>query len=241
MDTFFAGYARLAVVIKKEPRMVCPCAWRSIPFLLLPFLLSSCSLSLFPGYHPHKGLQGTFPTSWFQADSGHFLFNAQIDLMKSHFSGLMVIKPEPVSYRVVFLSEVGLKLIDLELFQNGQVKVHYMLEAMDRRSLIRILGNDMNLVLLNGYADQSPVILKQKGSSDIICRYTSGGRKHYYFLRDPHGKPYQGKKTACLSNKVRADFFGNPVSGPDSIMINHYNFHLSIRLNRIDQYNHVAE
>lgn len=241
MYALFSACNRLALVIKNTIRMVCPCTCRNLFLISLTFLSTSCSLSLFPGYHPHKAHQGTVPTSWFQADSGHFLFNAQIELMKNHFSGLMVIKPEPVSYRVVFLSEVGLKLIDLELLHNGQVKVHYVLESMDRKSLIRTLVNDMNLMLLNGLEEQSPVILEEKGSADIICRYKSGGRKHYYYLRDPLGKPYQGKQTACLNNKVRADFFGNPVSGPDSIRINHYNFRLSIRLNSINPYTHAAE
>ena len=34
------------------------------------------------------------PVSWFHSDTSHYLFNTKIDILKNHFSGLMVIKPE---------------------------------------------------------------------------------------------------------------------------------------------------
>lgn len=211
----------------------------SLPLLLL---FSGCSLSLFPGYHPLTDSRAVFPVSWFQSDSGHFLFNTKIDLMRDHFSGLMVIKPENgKSYRVVFLTEVGLKVFDMEFMPGGQMKVHYIVDAINRKMLINKLSNDLSLVLMNGMSAIQFDILSHKDSKDIIFRYNHGNKRNYYFLNGTNNQPYLARQTAGLANKVRVSFFGNPVTGIDSLKIKHDNFRLNINLYRINENSYVTE
>ncbi len=210
----------------------------------LPLLLtiSSCSLSLFPGYHRQNESVAITPVSWFQPDSAHFLFNTKVDLMKNHFSGLMVVKPYPNgSYRVVFITEVGLKIFDLEFLPDSQVKAHFIMDAMNRKSLVNTLSNDISLVLMNGLQGIQPEVLGLTDSQDLVFRYKKGNRKNYYFIGADCNKPYLARQVAGITNKVSAHLYGNPVTGIDSVKIKHDNFRLAIILYRIIENNHAAE
>jgi len=205
-------------------------------------LQTGCSLSLFPGYHPQPSSRAVAPVSWFQKDTGYFLFDTKIDLMKNHFSGLMVIKPDTESsFRVVFITEVGLKIFDLEFMPASGMKVHYILDAMNRKALINKLSSDISLVLMNDAAVKQPDVLRHKDSHDLIFRYKNGNKRNYYFLGETGERPYFARQTSCLVSKVRANFYGNPVTGIDSVKIKHDNLRLDIHFQRIKENSYVAE
>jgi hypothetical protein len=176
------------------------------------------------------------------ADTGHFLFNARIDLMKNHFSGLMVVKPYAVgSYRVVFLTELGMKVFDMEFLPDREVKIHYIMESMNRKALVKTLTNDISLVLMNGLSGLDYELLARHHSTDTIFRYRDKRKRNYYYTAGTADKPYFLKQTSCITNKVRADLCGTD-AGIDSVKITHYNIRLAIALYRIrEEYNDVAE
>jgi hypothetical protein len=207
-----------------------------MPILTLFLLASSCSLSLFPGYHKQQNASVTGLDSWFRTDTGHFLFNTTIDIFKKHFSGIMVVKPVEGSYRVVFITEVGLKIFDMEFRSDSLMKVHYIMEAMNKKALVNTLSNDIGLVLMNDLPSAGkPEILRHRHAPDIIYRYRHDGMKNYYYLNSADPRPYFVKQTGCVTNKVRADIFGNKDTGIDSVKIRHYNLRLSINLYRINE------
>jgi hypothetical protein len=202
-------------------------------FLLL-FVMSGCSVSMFNGYHKQNEPAETLPEFWFHADSGYFLFSTGIDLMKNRFTGLMVVKPGGNnSYRVIFITEMGLKIFDMEFFPDRDTQVHYIMEAMNKKALVKTLVNDMSLVLMNHLPGLQPILYSHKNSPDNVFRYQTGCLKTYYHVTDSVGKPYMALQTGCLTNKVKADIYGNNITGVDSVKLEHYNFRLSIKLKRI--------
>jgi hypothetical protein len=208
----------------------------------MPPLFAGCSISLVSGYRSYSGEETITPVSWFTSDTGHYLFNTKIDVFKNHFSGLMIVKPEPnESYRVVFITEVGLKIFDMGFLPDSQVNIHYMMDAMNRKKLIKILSNDISLVLMNGLKVRKPEMLAHTNPNHIVFRYRNGNRRNDYLLSEDSKKPYLAKQTACFTNKVKAELYGNPVSGIDSVKIKHYHLRLSIDLYRINEHNHVTE
>ena len=211
--------------------------------VLILFFISGCSVSLFNGYQKDLRYGGEEPVSWFRADSGHFLFTTKIDMMKNHLSGLMVIKPlASGSCRVVFITEVGLKLLDMEFHPEKPVQIHYIIDAMNRRALLNTLTNDLELVLMTRVPASEPKVLRPRHSQDIVFRYRDNGRKNDYTVALPDGRPYHVLQTAGIFKKVKADFFGTVTAGLDSIKIDHYNIRLKINLYRIiEENNHAGE
>jgi len=199
-------------------------------------MTSSCSVSLFKGYNRYNATSTTVPESWFRPDTGYFLFNTGIDIMENHFSGLMVVKPaDNGSYRVVFITEVGIKIFDMEFFADRPMKLHYIMEAVNKRLLVKMLANDISMLLMNRIPGLKPEIFNKKNSDDVIYRYNWDGRKNYYHVSDARHSPYKVIQVKCLHNKVKADIFGNEEAGIDSVRISHYNYNLTIDLNKIQE------
>src|SRR4030042_6019263 len=112
-------------------------------------LLSGCSFSLINNFQRiSEAAVNNNVIPWFQGDTNRFLFYTNIDIYKNHFGGLMVIKPfTENSHRVLFITEVGIKIFDMELFRNGDFILHYCMDALNRKSVIRTLKNDIGLLI----------------------------------------------------------------------------------------------
>ena len=202
--------------------------------IVLLLLNNSCSVSIFPGYKSANDTVHSSPVSWFQTDTGHYLFNTKIDLMKNHFSGLMVIKPAGVdNYRVVMITETGLKILDMEFSPDKAVQVHYIMEAMNRKTLIKTLSNDISLVLMNHLSHAQPEILTEKGSGDAVFKYRYKGKQFYYYMHENEINPYFVKQVRGITHQVNAGFYGKAGTGPDSILISHQHIALTVHLYRI--------
>jgi hypothetical protein len=216
-----------------------------IVILLVPvtLFLNSCSAGLFRGYRHFTGSEITAPESWFPDDSGHYLFTTGIDIMKNHFSGLMVFKATGKdTFRAVMITEVGLKVLDMEIFPDGATRVHYIMEGLNKKALIRTLGNDFSLILMNQLSGLSPKALVDKNTGDMMFRYAVQPKKASYFLKNKSARPYALQQRGWLARQVKADFYGNEASGIDSINVRHQRMGLLINLHRIIEDNdHAAQ
>lgn len=184
------------------------------------------------------------PVSWFRADTGHFLFSTKIDILKNHFSGLMVIKPEGAgNYRVVMITETGLKILDMEFFPDTDPKVHYIMEAMNRSMLIRTLSNDISLILMNQLSLTTPKRLIEKRSGDAVFKYRiKGGGRFYYYVKESAINPFFVRQVRGITNKAKATFYGQAGNGPDSVLLSHQQIKLTVHLYRIiEETSHVDE
>lgn len=155
-----------------------------------------------------------------------------------------MVKPEATDhYRVVFITEVGLKVFDLEFLPGEEPVVHYAMEAMNRKALVSTLKNDIGLVLMHNITVTQPDILRQKGNSDLVLQYKNDGNKNRYHFRDIEvDRPYQVRQMSGITSKVRAGFYGSKTSGIDSVKIAHANIKLTIDLYRIhEEVNHADE
>ena len=209
--------------------------WGMVLSVLLVFILTnSCGtlpkVSLPPGAHER-------PVSWFRSDTGHFLFNTSINVMKNHFSGLTVVKPLKMdNYRVIMITETGLKILDMEFFPDSLPKVHYIMEQMNRRILVRTLQKDMSIMLMNHLQNTAPVwydnFIINPGNTAL---FKVNGEKYFYIM-----EPEQVRPSVALLGKgrkfnVEVNFFGTPDRGIDSLKLSHNNINLSIRLSRIHE------
>ncbi len=163
--------------------------------------------------------------------------------MKKHFSGLMVVKTSGTgAYRVVMITEVGLKVFDMEFAPDTTVKMHYIMDPMNKKVLINTLSDDISLILMNRTVTMKPDRLSDKRSNDQVFRYKDHGRKYYYYVAGGSEFPHFAKQTGRITNKVKAYLYGNKNSGIDSLNISHYNFGLTIHLQRINEItDHASE
>lgn len=204
--------------------------------ILIVHLVLSCSASDAGKLSPLKE-SFTRPVSWFDSQSGRYLFNTSIDAIGNHYSGITVVKPmDKGNYRTVMMTETGLKIFDMEFFPDSVRVIHYIMEPLNRKILIKVLTRDISLILMNyGSKENHPCFRSEgdNGSRVVVCK--SGREKYYYVMKPENPKPDQVRLLKGRKVKVSVDYFGNPESGADSIKLSHKNIDLSIGLFRIPE------
>jgi hypothetical protein len=199
-------------------------------------LLSGCSLSLFNNFKPLPEAAGNRKDvfSWFQGDTNRFLFQSYIDIYSNHFSGLMFIKPlNGNSHRTVFITEVGIKIFDMEFFRNGDFKLYYCMEELNRKTIINTLKNDIGIMLNNIPENGTWKMMQEKNDGRIIIKskYYNGVR--YCFINKKTNKVDELIQTGAFLKKVNMRFYSTDGAEIDSINISHYNLKLKIHLSKL--------
>jgi len=205
-----------------------------LPLLMLIFCFSGCSYGLLKGYQKAEQVSIT-PVSWFKTESDHLLMNTRIDVMKNHFSGLMVIKPlSNEGYRVVFMTEVGLKIFDMEFVTGKPVQVHYLMEALNKKILVKTLSADMKLMLFMSQEDDKTVVYDDSSGFKMV-KYKHKQARIYYKVSPVTCKPVLAIQASGTSKKARVDYFSRDGTQIDSVNIFHYHIKLRIGMHRITE------
>ena len=131
-------------------------------FLLListAVIFASCGSSY---KHLTKGTGDLHCIDKFRPRISTVLYNTNVNVVGNHLSGLLIIKKMPdSSLRLVFSSETGFKFFDFEFSQNN-FKVHYIMNKMDKKSVIKTLRKDFELVLMNNLNIAEGYVLKER-------------------------------------------------------------------------------
>ena len=104
-------------------------------------------------------------------------FKARITLLKREFSGLFIIKSMPAdsSTRVLFVSEIGLSLLDMK-YRNDTFDVVRVQAFLDRPAVIRTLQNDFRTLLLDLHEVDYFRIMES--DSTVVLRFTQHSKKY---------------------------------------------------------------
>lgn len=85
----------------------------------------------------------------FGPDFQKALYKTSMMVFGNEISGITIIKKTGRNYRVVMISEVGLKYFDMEFFgEDGSIKVHYVISLLDHKPVVEMLGNNYKLLFM---------------------------------------------------------------------------------------------
>jgi len=148
----------------------------------------------------------------------------------------MIIKPfTRNNYRVLFISEVGIKIFDIEFLSNGDFRLHYCLDALNRRSVIKTLKNDIGLMLNNVPEDDKVKMMQDRQTGRTIIKSKDKTGKKYCFFADKANRVNEIIQTRGIIKKVNMHFYSASGIAVDSIKISHYNIKLAINLSKLNE------
>jgi hypothetical protein len=152
-------------------------------------------------------------------------YRASIDLNNRHFSGLMLLKKvqQSNSYRMVFLSEIGLKILDMEFFdaKNNGFQVHYCLDAFDRRPIINSIRKDMESILIDFTQETEKEVLYGRNSENRVIKYKLSGQGRCYYSINKDNRVVAIERRGVLGKKGEiAIEYGSGIP-PQEIIILH--------------------
>jgi hypothetical protein len=109
-------------------------------------------------------------------------FQTTIDVLKNHLSGILVVKQtDSLTTRVVFITELGMKMFDLEM-KSEEMSVVYVFEPLNKPQVISALKqNFKNMLLLDIYGKSGGLFLNK---NDRILRLTKEQEKRCFVVSD---------------------------------------------------------
>ena len=164
-----------------------------------------------------------FKTTW---------YNASIDVVGKHLSGLLLFKTMPDStIRVVFTNEVGITFFDFEFTPTGDFKVKQVIEQLDKDAVITLLRKDFELIMMKGAKGSS---IKTLARGEQIFYAVRGKKETDYFITDKDcGSLLKIEKASKRKKKTEVILMGERAQAPDSVFLKHYTFNMQIGLKKI--------
>ncbi|MEO6539487.1 MAG: hypothetical protein ABIN74_00795, partial [Ferruginibacter sp.] len=162
------------------------------------------------------------------------LYNTTVDVAGNHLSGLLLIKKMPdSSTRMVFSNEMGFTFFDFEFAAGGQFKVYSITKQMNKRSVIKTLQHDLELVLMNTTDNSKAFVKTANGLTYFIFPQTKG---YNYYITNATGDELVRMERASNRKTIVEAVMKNYVNGiPDTIGISHKTFEFNIGLKRIER------
>ncbi|MBK6633073.1 MAG: hypothetical protein IPG38_01045 [Chitinophagaceae bacterium] len=162
------------------------------------------------------------------------LYNTQVDVMGNHLSGLLLIKKMPdSSTRIVFSNEMGFTFFDFEFAADGTFKVYSIIKKLNKRSVIKTLQHDFELVLMNNLENSRATVKTKGGLIYFIFPQTKGFN---YYITNQSGNELVRMERASSKKTIVEAVMKNYIKGvPDTIGISHKTFEFNIGLKRIER------
>jgi hypothetical protein len=208
--------------------------------LIISLLLCSCSpqKQLVSDEHQQSGQITKFSTLGVISES--LLFKASIDLFGDHYSGLLLIKSTKgdSAIRVLFLSELGITLLDLE-YQDDKFGIISVKEFLNRPSILKMLQKDFRTLLLDLSQVQNYSISEDGEGAEMIeiLKFKHGKERYKYYFRESTGTYQIRRKKGVLG---KSDLFFAEKEGLN-IRIKHRGIKLTIELQKLNQLEENAD
>ena len=178
-------------------------------------VVSSCSIK---GYKPIANSEEVKATTLhiFDTDFNKALYKTSMVIYGNNITGLTLIKKTDSAYRVVSMSELGIKYFDFEFPFDRQkpTVVHYIMEPLNKKLLIDLLDRDFRLLFFCPDVDKSGIMVSESDSSKMIMKHN-----RWFYLFNSSGEILEIAKQRSLKQEFR--LYNYSKSFPGSINIDH--------------------
>ena len=209
-----------------------------LPYRITYLILSSCLLIMLSCSPAHQQMQtANADVNLLQKFKPAFtvvLYNTTVDVVGNHLSGLLLLKKMPdSSTRLVFSNEMGFSFFDFEFAANGKFKVYSITKQMNKKSVIKTLQHDFELILMNNLDNSKASVRTKDGLTYFVFPQTKGFN---YYITNQAGNNLVRMERASNKKTIVEAVMKNYVGGiPDTIGISHKTFEFNIGLKRIER------
>ena len=197
--------------------------------IFIVLFVSSCSLPTTKGLLQHVPKKEYITNGYFSNLEKDYVYKAKLQILKHHFGGILIIKKIGKDHhRVVFTTEFGNKLFDMELKENN-FEVNFILDKLNKKLILKMLQHDFQTLLnQNNRVDNQ----FSNEEEDIFQSNTEKFQNYYVFSK---GSNELIKIVSASKNKEKLiiSFFITEKSISSSIRLSHRKFNAKMHLNYI--------
>lgn len=189
----------------------------SVPLFLLMQFQTSCS--------PRISGEGSLvpPAIELSAKEGSQKYNIQLDFMKHHFSGMLIVRRMPDNeIRILASTYFGLSLFDFSLC-GEQFKVNSCVAPMQKENVLKLLEMDFKQLFLKGKGVR--VRTTKDRSTGKKANHSTDKRTERTIEKRTSGKGF-GKSIIFINGKTPGD--------PENVKIKHPWIRLTIQLDKLE-------
>lgn len=194
-------------------------------------LLYGCSLGHYGKLKSTSNLEAVTLHSLFGENFNSFLFKTNIRVYGKDFSGLLVTKQmQPNDYRVIFTTELGMKLFDFE-FKDTSFTLHYCVPQFNKPALLKTIQKDIEILLMNETKNKTAEVFINPKDSAFVYKFKDNKLDNYYFLDKSSNHIFRIEHSKRNTKKTTFDLNNYSDQFPSNIMIKHHDIKLKIELN----------
>lgn len=195
-----------------------------ISFFLLPFAFS-CKVQ-------NRISRSELPTPFILSTDKNLVYRASFDYKEHHFSGLCVLKKtNEQNIRIVFLSEMGITLMDFEL-RDEDMLVHKIIEQLNRKILLTFLENDFRQLLMTDLFDPERVRIRKKDRMEEFR--VKNNLKASYYRRDIDIEK-SVRKGLLGFKKASVNYEYGETHIPTRIILTHHRVKMNLKLTLLEK------
>ncbi|MDY7393864.1 hypothetical protein UMM65_01285 [Aureibaculum sp. 2210JD6-5] len=190
------------------------------------FFLSSCTLSTTKDFVFVENTVRTYHNPYFSNINKDYVYKANFEVYGHEFSGILIIKKLATQHhKVVFTTEFGTKMLDIELI-NDSFTINFIADDLNKRILINTLKKDFRILL----KEEITISNTYQNNDFMIYENKDDKRYNYYFVKKR--KQYLEKliNTSKTKEKVVFSFKSDDGQTARKILIEHKNIKLKIEL-----------
>lgn len=156
-------------------------------------------------------------------------YNTTVETYGKYFSGVTYVKNmHDSTLRVLFTTHTGMKLVDLELKNNG-CTTKYVVEQMNNEMVLKLLCHDFKLLTGGLVKTITPIqVLNNKKQERIVL--LKGDKDLYYYLSEGN-QVNQLVETVAGKKKIQTVFSRN--QSDSSLRVKHYNFNFELNFKNV--------
>jgi hypothetical protein len=197
----------------------------------IALILSGCTFGHYGKLRKVANEGPAAPKSIFGENFNSFLFKTNITVYGKDFSGLLITKQmSPEDYRVIFTTELGMKLFDFE-FKDTSFTLHYCVPQFNKPKLLKTIQEDIKIILMNDIKGKTFEKLTDPKGTSIIYKAKEDKLYNYYFVEKSTGQLSKIEHSKKHVKKIIFTFNNYQNDFPSAIVIKHYNIKLKIELN----------
>ncbi len=146
--------------------------------LLFVVLFSSCGIPTIKGLPEYNATITEFSNPYFSDTNIDYIYKAKISAYDNVFGGILIIKKiKKNNQRIVFTTNLGNKIFDFELL-DGEIKVHYIMETLNRKIIINTLKHDFKTLS----QEHNKIYKTFKKDKDNIIYQSKEKNKYNHYL-----------------------------------------------------------